>query len=336
MYKSLKGLALNGAHQSGILRGLHALDFSRNALYVLAYHRVDWEAAQPRLDPQNLSATPEQFERQMRLLADEYQPVAAEDVLNAALGNKKLPLRAVLITVDDGYRDFKNHIYPIASRYGIHPVLFVPTAYVGSGVFWWDQLYDALNRTTLAQAETHVGTLSLKNLPDRHHAFAQLVQYMKKAPFDSALIMLNDLCCELVPDPFSGERVTLDWDELRELARDGVTIAPHTHTHPALGNISAEQARYEVAESQRLVTNEIGSFSPLFAYSYGLPEAIGDTGKIVRELGCQLAFTMKPGRARLDEDDRTYLPRIEVNPTITLAKFHARLSSLYDFFARRK
>ena len=96
--------------------------------------------------------------------------------------------------------------------------------------------------------ETPIGVLPLNNVADRHYAFTQLAQFMKKSPFDPVVAMLNDVCHELVPDPFSDERITLDWDELRELTRDGVTIAPHTHTHPALGNISPEQVRFEVSE----------------------------------------------------------------------------------------
>ena len=267
MFKKFKHFSLYTAHKLGILGSIHHFDTSpANSIYVLVYHRVDWQASQPHLDPQNLSATPEQFDQQMRLISNEYHPVSAEDLLEAALYNKKLPPRAVLITVDDGYRDFKNYIWPIAHRYGIRPVLFVSTSFVGTGVFWWDLLYDALKRTTLSQVETPVGLLSLNTLLDRQYAFTQLADYMKRSSFKTAYTEINDLCLELVSDPFSEDRVTLDWDDLRELSMAGVTVAPHTHTHPALNNISSEQARFEVLESQRLVMSEIGSCSYLFAY----------------------------------------------------------------------
>ncbi|MBI3169147.1 MAG: polysaccharide deacetylase family protein [Chloroflexi bacterium] len=330
MYKSFKRLTLNGAHSFGILRGLNYLDGSRNALYALVYHRVDWEDSQPRLDPQNLSATPRQFEQQMRLLVNEYHPVTGDEVLEAVTGGKPLSPRAVLVTVDDGYRDFKEHIQPIAGHYGIKPILFVPTAYAGTGIFWWDQLYDALRRTKLAIVETPLGILSLSDLVERQTAFLKLAEYMKTTPYESALAVLNDLCHELVPDPFSSEKLTLDWDELRELARLGITIAPHTHTHPALGNISLEQTRFEILESKRLIRSEIGSNSDFFAYPYGSSAAIGDTGKIVREFGFQLAFTMIQRRARLDKDDPMHMPRIGISPRLTFAQLHAHLSTIYN------
>lgn len=340
MYKYFKHFALNSAHQLGVLRGIHHFDTSHtSSLYVLVYHRVDWQNSQPRLDPQNLSATPEQFEQQMRLISNEYHPVSAETILEALLYNKKLPPRSVLITVDDGYRDFKNYIWPIAHRYGIRPVLFVPTAYVGGGVFWWDQLYDALQRTVLSQVDTPIGMLSLNNLSDRRYAFAQIAQYMKKSPFNQAFTMLSDLCQELVSEPFSDGRVTLDWDDLRELANAGVTVAPHTHNHPALGNIDLEQVRFEISESQRLIMREIGSGSHnyLFAYPYGSRSSVGTiAGEILRNSGFQLAFTMNPGRANLNYDDRMYLPRIESNTQLTIAQLHAKLNPFFDFLTRKR
>jgi peptidoglycan/xylan/chitin deacetylase (PgdA/CDA1 family) len=338
MDKYFKHFVLNSAHQLGILRSAHYFDSSNSrSLYVLVYHRVDWENSQPRLDPNNLSATPEQFEQHMRLISSEYHPVSADNLLESILYNKSLPTRAVLVTVDDGYCDFKKYIWPIANRYGIRPVLFVPTAYVGSGVFWWDQLYDALQRTTLEKVDTPVGTLSLNNMLNRQSAFAQIAQYMKKSPFNLAFTLLGDLCQELVSDPFSADRVTLDWDDLRELSKAGVTVAPHTHTHPALGNVSLEQARFEVSESQRLIMTEIGSLSNLFAYPYGSRNSIGTVaGEILRESDCQLAFTMNPGRAHLDYDDHMYLPRIESNVRLTIAQFHAKLNPFFDLLTRKK
>jgi peptidoglycan/xylan/chitin deacetylase (PgdA/CDA1 family) len=338
MYKNIKHFTLNSAHKLGVLRSAHHFDTSyANSIYVLVYHRVDWQNAQPKLDPQNLSATPDQFEQQMRLIAREYHPISAETLLEAVTHNKKLPPRAVLVTVDDGYCDFKKYIWPIADRYGVRPVLFVPTGYVGKGVFWWDQLYDALQRTTLRQIETPVGILSLDNLADRSYAFVQIAQYMKKSPFSLAFTMINDVCRTLVSDPFSEDQVTLDWDDLRELARAGVTVAPHTHTHPALGNISIEQVQFEIAESQRLIMKELNLESHLFAYPYGSRNSVGTVaGEILRDSGCKLAFTMNPGRAHLDIDDRMYLPRIESNTRTTIAQLHSKLNPIFDYLTRKK
>lgn len=337
MYRYFKNSALYAAHRLGILRGLHYLDGSSiNSLYVLAYHRVDWENSQPRLDPQNLSATPEQFDQHMRLICSEYHPVSAEDLLETSVHHKQLPPRSVLVTVDDGYLDFKKHIWPIANSYGVRPVLFIPTAFVGKNLFWWDRLYDALQRTTFQQLKSPVGPLPLKTTQDRHYAFMRLADYMKKSAYETAIVEISDLCGNLVPDQPWKEKSTLDWDDLRELALAGVTIAPHTHRHTALGNLSPEQAKIDILESQRQITLEIGSHSMLFAYPYGSRSAIGlVAGEILRDLGYRFAFTMRPGRANLGVDDPMYLPRIPIYPKLSIAQLHAKLTPIFDLSTRK-
>ena len=120
-------------------------------LYVLHYHRIDDPANRPWLDPTLISATPAQFAQQMSLVARYYHPVSIDDVLDTAMGGKPLPANAVLVTFDDGYRDFKEVVFPILKKHAIRPILFVPTAYVGKGKFWWDKLYYAIYRTDARQ-----------------------------------------------------------------------------------------------------------------------------------------------------------------------------------------
>jgi peptidoglycan/xylan/chitin deacetylase (PgdA/CDA1 family) len=164
----------------------------------------------------------------------------------------------------------------------------------------------------------------------------KLADYMKKSDYDKAFADISDLCEDLVPDQPRMDRITLDWDDLRELALAGVTIAPHTHRHPALGNISPEQAKFEILESQRLITLELGSHNMLFAYPYGSRSAIGTVaGEILRDLGYHFAFTMSPGRANLDRDDRMYLPRIPVYPKLSVAQLHAKLTPIFDLSTRK-
>ena len=61
-------------------------------------------------------------------------------------GERQLPARPVMITVDDAYEDFAEHARPSLRRLGLPVTLFVPTAYPGDPTrrFWWDRLSHAL------------------------------------------------------------------------------------------------------------------------------------------------------------------------------------------------
>lgn len=55
----------------------------------------------------------------------DYQPVGIDDLLKARQGEESLPEKAVLLTFDDGYRDFYNQVFPLLKAYRYPAVLAV-------------------------------------------------------------------------------------------------------------------------------------------------------------------------------------------------------------------
>ena len=109
---------------------------------VLMYHYV-------RINPDpadkigiGLSVPPAEFERQMRYLVDNgYQVVGLEDIVASLRNGSALPPRAVALTFDDGYMDFRQAAYPVLKRYGLKATSFVITDFVGrNGYLTWDAI----------------------------------------------------------------------------------------------------------------------------------------------------------------------------------------------------
>ena len=328
--RDVKNFLLNTAEQTGLLRLAQIpLHEAGNHLFVLAYHRVA-EAEDPlskRLYDL-VSASPRQFDEQMQLLSTCFNPVSAEDVLNALNGGKPLPSYAVLVTVDDGYRDFKDVIFPITRKYGIRPVLFVPTAYVGDGVFWWDRLFNAITSTDFQEVDTVLGRLSLRGEPARLAAFDALANHVRLQSFEKAHKDIEQLCDAITPDSCRDVPHTLDWDELRSLSAEGTTIAPHTHSHPILTHIALERARDEIRVSRNMIKEQIGQPLPIFAYPDGRDHAVSqDLSTMLKAEGVQMAFTMSDRISCLKQDDPCLFPRITPYSD-SLARFHLRLTSL--------
>lgn len=329
-----KNAAFNIVEHSGAISFFQYLGQKiRQHLYVLVYHRVDEYGNRPWLDPALISAEPAQFNSQMRLVAEKYHPVSAEDVLNAINGEQPLPPNSVLVTVDDGYRDFSEVIFPITSQYGIKPVLFIPTAYVGQGLFWWDKLYTAVDNCPTSEISTPLGSFSLHNQVERKRAVEQMRQAVKALPFDQGMQIVSALYDEFAPQNMAGMRSTLTWDELRTLTKGGVTIAAHTHTHPLLSRIPYKLACQEIRTSQETIRREIGQALPIFAFpdgkwDYFTPDLI----KFLRYEGFKFAVTTLEGSASLSNERLLCFPRIGVWPTHTLAAFHYHLTPVYRRF----
>ena len=329
-----KSTAFNVAENLGVIAFFQNLgQYLKGYLYVLAYHRVDEYENRPWLDPELISAEPAQFNSQMRLVAEKYHPVSAEDVLNAIKGEQPLPPNSVLVTVDDGYRDFSEVIFPITSQYGIKPVLFIPTAYVGRGPFWWEKLFTAVSNYPGPEISTPLGSFSIRTRAEKKQATRHLTQEVKKLPFEQGMQIVDALYHDFSPRNSDDTRSILTWDELRVLARSGVTVAAHTHTHALLSRIPIELASQEIRTSQETIHRELGQSLPIFAYPNGKPEDFtAEHVDLLRDLGFIFAVTTVEGSASLSNERLLCFPRIGVWPGLSLSAFHYHLTPVYRRF----
>lgn len=297
------------------------------AVYILTYHRVDVADDKPWLDPAHISASPEMFEAHMRLISNKYHPVTMEDVLTAAQNGKPLPENAVLVTVDDGYLDFEEIIYPIARQYGVQPTLFIPTAYVGRACFfWWDKLYQAVFYARESTLKTPIGLLAVKTPEEKRKAVSRLARYVKSRPAGIAQELVETLYARS-QSPFAPRVCTLSWETLHSLSQSGVAIAAHTHTHRVLTRVSTAQARKEIRISQKMIARHVEHTLPVFAYPDGKQDAFNAAvQEALRMEGIQLAFTMMDEGADFTRHNPLLLPRIGIWSRMTLAQLHWRLT----------
>ena len=299
-------------------------DRNTHLLRVLTYHRVDELAARPDLYPGLISATPDEFARQMEYVASTCHAVDVADVLRAVRGDGKLPPRAVLITFDDAYRDFAEHAWPVLRRYGVPATGFVPTAYPSGEErsFWWDRLHRAISRRPAGRPlATPLGDLPLECERDRALAVRRLMRYAKTLPHHELEKMMDEACSRR--DDSSSSRSVLSWEELRRLTAEGVTLAPHTRAHPLLSRVTLDEAESQVIQSRDDLAREIGAAPPVFAYPGGA--FTGEVVSMLRSRGFELAFTTCRGVNDLRRADPLRLRRINVGSRTPTSLFRAQL-----------
>ena len=293
----------------GVVRALEAVDRDRpDILPVLTYHRV----AEPDDDhyPGLISASPEGFARQMEELGRRFSFVGLEAVLARAAGGPPIPPRALLLTFDDAYRDFAASAWPILRERGIPAVLFVPTGFPDRPIaFWWDRLYAALIRTALTKPlETGAGSLPMASRADRIAAFRVLRGRLKAQAHPIAMAEVDELVERLGGEP--GRSSVLGWDDLRRLAAEGVTLAPHSRVHPLLERVDPTELDNEIEGSRADLVREIGSAPAAFAYPSGSHS--DSVVERVAALGMTAAFTTIRGVNDLRRADWHRLRRINV------------------------
>lgn len=302
-------------------------------LRVLMYHRVLDGAAARTCNPSLLSATPAAFDAQMRHVARHYRVLSPHDVLAHLRSGRSLPPRALLVTFDDGYRDFGEVAWPALRRYRLPATVFVPTAHPDrpDRVFWWDRLHAAFTATRRTRLDTPCGAFEIATPRSRREALRSLQRFIKLLPHAQAMQLVGELCRELGEEAPPRSEV-LGWNELRELAADGATIAAHTRTHAALTRLSIEGARAEIRLSVEDLRREIGNVPPVFAYPFG--DHDDRIVRLVREEGFEMALTCRDGHSRWPGADLLRLPRIGITSRTGAMVLRARLTTAGSYLDR--
>jgi peptidoglycan/xylan/chitin deacetylase (PgdA/CDA1 family) len=319
--------AARGAERAGLIALVEAAaephGTERARLRVLTWHRVADPAAAPDLYPGLVSATPAGFEEQLDWLVRRFAVVSLDDVLAALGGVRALPRRALLLTFDDAYADFAEHAWPALRRRGLPAALFVPTAYPDrpGQAFWWDRLWCAIAHTSRTGLRTREAALRLDSPAERTRSYKRLRDRVKSLGHDEAMTFVDALCAELGAAP--ARNVVLGWGALRQLAREGATLVPHTRTHPLLHRIDADRVREEVEGSLADLRREIGPTPAVLAYPSGGHDAA--VVRRLREAGFELAFTTDSGINDLATADPLRLRRVSVTLRTGRPVLRARL-----------
>jgi len=104
-------------------------------LPILMFHSIS-DDPEPGVRPYYRVCTgPGRFREQMQWLKDNgYQGVALGAGLNlkSEVRSPKSVVRPVVLTFDDGFRDFYTHAFPILQQHGFSATMYLPTAFIGN------------------------------------------------------------------------------------------------------------------------------------------------------------------------------------------------------------
>jgi peptidoglycan/xylan/chitin deacetylase (PgdA/CDA1 family) len=98
----------------------------RRTVRILYYHSVSD-------DPVRSSVSPAEFERQIAHLHRQgYDVLRLSDAVAALAGGRPVPTRAIVLTLDDGFRDNYERAFPVLERFRIPATIFLTAGYIGT------------------------------------------------------------------------------------------------------------------------------------------------------------------------------------------------------------
>jgi peptidoglycan/xylan/chitin deacetylase (PgdA/CDA1 family) len=260
---------------------------------VLMYHRiVDRD--------RSLEGLPlETFAAQMRWIRGHCEPIAPEAIVERARdGARARP--AVLVTFDDGYRDYHDLAYPVLRELGIPALVFLATSFLDEGGLMWT---DAVQWAALSTRRQRVrlpwadeSTVALPDRATRAALGARARAHLKRLPDPERHAAMAALLDELGRVP-ERPREMLTWDEARR-TMDLTRFGGHTHTHPILSRLERAAAEHEIRTCRDRIAAETGVAPTAFAYPNGRPDDYTtETQEILRGLGFTAAYATSEGIA---------------------------------------
>ena len=270
------------AERAGIVRSLRGLHDRRNpALTVLAYHRImptDALECYP-YDQELISATPKQFESQMRYLRQHRRPVALKDVITHIEQGMPLPANSVAVTFDDGFSDTYRYAFPILRRYQIPATIFVSTEYVETGEPFWFELASYLMYRVAPQSlevQDGIRLPTSDSWDDRTRSLRRLHGSLKDLPNAERLKVLNEWSQRYSAELSHGASLhnrPISWPQVIEMAASGIAFGSHTVSHPNLTRVTDEELERELSESKLVLQTKLQRPIETIAYPIGTPSA---------------------------------------------------------------
>jgi peptidoglycan/xylan/chitin deacetylase (PgdA/CDA1 family) len=310
----LEALYYSGAHH--LLRPLFA---GVGAIFMLHHVRPrDGRTFQPNhhleIEPSFLRAT-------LSHLRAHDIDIVTMDEAHRHLVEKNFARRFACFTLDDGYRDNRDHALPVFREFGAPCTVYAVSDFAdGTGRLWWVALERAVAKASAIEVEIGGRTTRMEanTAAEKQAAFDRLHDWLRALPGEHDVLReVAALCVRHgVDESAICRELCMSWDELKAFAGDPlVTIGAHTITHPNLAKQSEQVALNELKTSRERIETALGRPVLHLAYPYGDRIAAGPREfALAKAAGFKTAVTTRPGMLFPESGDHmTALQRVSLN-----------------------
>ena len=238
---------------------------------ILMYHRFSDQPCGGRVSR-------DRFREQVAYIRRFYKPMTLSQLVQHVFESGDVPKNAIVITVDDGYRDFHDVAWPILKEFNVPATLFVTTGFVNGDLWLWpDQVSWLFSRAPELDTTVAVGYIELSTPSvhaNRRETWQSLVDYLLSIPDNDkhrAIQQLADAWSLHLPKLAPDDYAACSWGQLREMEAAGIEIGGHTVTHPSLGRVDQARAWQEIQGCLDMLNEQLGARDRTFCYPNGEP-----------------------------------------------------------------
>ncbi|MBR1123643.1 polysaccharide deacetylase family protein [Bradyrhizobium lablabi] len=324
----LEALYFSGAHY--LMRPIFA---GVGAIFML--HHVRPRRADAFQPNYHLEIAPQFLRAMLSHLRAHKVDIVTPDEMHQRLSERNFSKRFACFTLDDGYRDNRDHALPVFREFDAPCTVYAVSDFAeGTGRLWWVALERVIANTN--SIEVKIGGAAVRidasSPAAKQAAFDRLHEWLRVLPGEHDVRREITALCERhgVDETAICRELCLSWDELKSFADDPlVTIGAHTITHCNLAKQSEDVALHELTESRKRIEQAIGREVLHLAYPYGDKIAAGTREfALAKAAGFKTAVTTRPGMIFPESADHlTALQRVSLNGNYQEARILPVLTS---------
>lgn len=248
---------------------------------------------------------------------------------------KRIPDNALVVTIDDGYRDVLLDAYPVFREAGIPATVFLITGFLDRKLWpWWNQVEYVVLHSQRPLVEILLAgqmvRLPLGTAEQRAQASSFICGKLVAVSNRSRVAFVHalpELFAVDIPQDAPPDYAPLSWDEVRWLAQSGIEFGAHTQTHPVLPSIEdRDELKDEILGSKARVDQELGRPALHFCYPNG--NWNDSVENLVKQAGFEIAVTTRPGLNRRGANPYQF-KRFSVEPGLSDDYFREEVAGLH-------
>lgn len=294
---------------------------------ILCYHRVGTGGI-----PYYSELATAEFEKQMRFLRRHYRILSLEQLVRE-ISDPKSKSQGVAVTFDDGYRGLYTEALPILTSYQIPATVYLIGAAMETGEpAWYDKIFLAMQVFPKESFEIQLATprkFALDSRPSRISAAIEIVTHLRTVPDAQRRARCIEIEHQVaLPADALAERM-LNWTQVREMQKAGISFGAHTMTHPVLSRLPLPEAERELRDSKQLIENHLQTPALDFAYPFGHAwDCSADVEHLAARVGFRSAVTTTWGVNRTGANPFA-LRRPQIGQDGSLSMFAFQMNQLF-------
>jgi peptidoglycan/xylan/chitin deacetylase (PgdA/CDA1 family) len=307
----VRGIVFTILKSFGALKLLNRYKRKKNLTTVLCFHRVNYE-----IDPFFPSINPDVFHELLKYINDHFAVIHPSDIGK----NIKTSKPKLVITFDDGYKDFICHALPVLEEFKmpcLHSIVYGcadKNNQIWTQRFWNTiKAYSRSDNDILSFSAYDKEYALSKDVDQLIKAFHPLFVLLLNTPKQERELFLQDFenKLQVIPDIES----MMTWDDIQVCMAKGVEVASHTMTHDSLvSTTDRKELWFELNQSRIAISEKIGNEVNHFVFPNG--ENSSELRKMVYEAGYKYMHLL---------DDQLYDTTTQSNEISRISVYHTSL-----------